>query len=112
MAIAAITGAPSSVRVDVVDRHGRVLGSTEVIIDDPGGRPPAPPAPSIEALPRVGVTAPFTPVSAALDVPWWSPTAHDAFVLAGTIDAGNDAAAGSSPCVAAPSSGPSASTPR
>ncbi len=92
--LAAITGAPSSVRVDVIDRHGRVLGSTEVTVDDPGGRPPAPPATAIEAPPRVGVTAPFTPISAALDVPWWSPTAHDAFVFAGTIDAGNDAGGG------------------
>ncbi|MEO7331072.1 MAG: hypothetical protein ABI193_21025 [Minicystis sp.] len=90
--LAAIAGAPSSVRVDVVDRYGRVLGSSEVIIDAPAALPA--PAPVIEAPVRIGVTAPFTLVSSALDVAWWSPTAHDAFVFAGTADTGNDRSGG------------------
>lgn len=94
--LALVPGAPTSARIDVIDRNGRVVGSTETAIVDPGARPAPPPpaAPPPEAYVPLGVTAPLAPVSSALDVLWWSPTAPDAFVVSGTADTGNDRSGG------------------
>lgn len=94
LATVPLSGNATSARVDVVDRFGRVMGSSTVPLD-PGAKPPAsPPLPSAEPAPLIGPTAPLWLLSPALDVPWWSPTAHDALVLSGTADTGPDRAGG------------------
>lgn len=58
--------AEDSLRADVVDKRGTVLGTGELIV-------PARSLPQQKA-PDLGLTAPLVQLSAATNVPWWSPT--------------------------------------
>src|SRR5262249_3179008 len=65
-------------RIDVVDGRGTVLGTAEVAV---AAREPTPVVP--EKAPDLAPATPLVQLSAATNVPWWSPTAPDAVALSG-----------------------------
>lgn len=66
-------------RVDILDRRGAVLGTTEVMIPPPPPPPAAPPPPP--PPPRIGVSAPLLSLVAGPSLLWWRPTSENAFAL-------------------------------
>jgi hypothetical protein len=64
-------GAMGPMRLDVIDGHGSVLGTTTAIPDAPPPKAPAAP----EAMPTIGADAPLWSLSPLTDVFWFAPTA-------------------------------------
>ena len=89
---AALAGLPEDdeVRLDVIDAHGRVLGSASV---DSGPEPAAPEAPP-SRRPWVGPTAPARSISPLSNVPWWAPTPRSAAMATGLADLADGEAIG------------------
>ncbi len=84
-----VAGMPDEARIDVVDDHGKVLGTTTADLRD--GRPKAPVKPPPDAPPPViGASAPLWQVSSLTDLLWSAPTAPNAGALsAGLVKIGD-----------------------
>jgi hypothetical protein len=63
-------------RIDILDRRGAVLGTTDVVVPEP---PPPPAAP--KPPPRIGISAPLLTLAPGPSLLWWRPTPQNAFAL-------------------------------
>jgi hypothetical protein len=71
-------------RIDILDRRGAVLGTTEVVVAAPPPAAPKPPPPP----PRIGISAPLLTLTPGPRLLWWRPTSENAFAL-GVAGAGS-----------------------
>jgi hypothetical protein len=66
-------------RIDILDRRGAVLGTTEVVVPPPPPPPAAPKPPP--PPPRIGISAPLLTLAPGPRLLWWRPTSENAFAL-------------------------------
>jgi hypothetical protein len=78
-------------RIDVLDRRGAVLGTTElaVPVPPPPVVPPPPPPP-----PRIGISAPLLTLAPGPSLVWWRPTPENAFAVSAAATGSKEQRAG------------------
>ena len=74
----AFPGNVERARIDIIDRRGGVLGSTDVAVPAP---PPPVVVPPPPPPPRIGISAPLLTLAPGPSLLWWRPTPENAFAV-------------------------------